>query len=117
MLCMAGEAETTCDLELTRIVHHPDPEIATACHQRRELARLSLQLVSAREELLRTSTLLSTLSGETADVKQLLHSMALLLDDRCWDADMREPHSEDGGQNAAAATVSNVGKELWLPQI
>ena len=106
-------AEDTADYELTKVVQHPDPDIANACHQRRINGRLVSQQASSRAELIRTTQMLCADSSSRTDVEQLLLSLVLLLDDRLGEDDVRDAF----GQIPGEYDVSNIGKEVWQPQI
>jgi hypothetical protein len=117
LLALSSSVGGMADFELTKVVHHPDPDIANACHQRRILRRLLLQLNSTREEFLTSTKLLCSTSDALVDAEQLLLSLALLLDDRLGEAKVREMFAETDGQNAVSASVSSIGSEIWQPQI
>lgn len=116
-LALTDETASSTELELTKVVQHPDPDIAAACHRRKILSKLAYQRLEAREQFLSMTANLCTDDEELIDFERLLLSLAELLDDSSGVDEIRDRFGEARGQNAVIRDVSTVRTEIWQPQI
>jgi hypothetical protein len=116
-LALGEETTTGRDLELLKIVQHPDPDIASACRRRKMFGKLSFQQSVARSHFLMVTYRLCSENDELVEVEQLLLSLALLLNDGRGEDEIRETFAVPLKQNSVVPDVSNLGSELWHPQI
>lgn len=101
------------DLEVSKLSGHPNPALAAACIQRRNLIHLAYHQTLASKDLLKVFVELDTLANGRTDFRECSLELAMLLDDREFEKNLGSLYRLQT-QTERDLPVNELENELWL---